>query len=60
MTQSILPLYNWGMGTTLIAIFVLVCITLTVMVFKFVLTGKSKDEIRKAQEKEAEDNQENA
>lgn len=56
MTQSILPLYSWGMGTTLIIIFVLVSVVMAIMVFKFVLSGKSKEQIEKEQlEKERQE-----
>lgn len=50
MELTFLPLVNWGMGTTLIIIFAVVCVVLAAMVFKFVMTGKSKEEIEKDDE----------
>ncbi|HLS29663.1 MAG TPA: hypothetical protein VK021_02280 [Flavobacteriaceae bacterium] len=58
MTQSFLPLYSWGMGTALIIIFALVCIVLTIMVFKFVMSGKSKEQIEKERQEEIEKSKE--
>lgn len=58
MTQSFLPLYSWGMGTALIIIFALVCIVLTIMVFKFVLSGKSKEQIEKERQEKIEESEE--
>lgn len=58
MTQSFLPLYSWGMGTALIIIFALVCIVLTIMVFKFVLSGKSKEQIEKERQEKIEKSEE--
>lgn len=53
MFHSFIPLYNWGMGATLIAVFAVVCITLAILVIRFITTGKSKEEIQKeAAEKE--------
>ena len=46
------PLVNWGMGTTLIIIFAVVCIVLAAIVIGFVMTGKSKEEIEKHENKE--------
>lgn len=58
MTQSFLPLYSWGMGTALIIIFALVCIVLTIMVFKFVMSGKSKEQIEKERQEKLEESEE--
>ncbi len=45
MTNSILPLANWGMGTAIIIFFAVLCVALTVIVLAFVLGGtKNKDE----------------
>ncbi|WP_164905179.1 hypothetical protein [Aequorivita ciconiae] len=43
MTNLAIPLADWGMGTTLIIIFALVCIVLTVIVLSFIFGGKKKD-----------------
>lgn len=40
MFNSIIPLADWGMGTTLIIIFALVCIVLTLIVLSLVFSGK--------------------
>lgn len=45
MTNSILPLANWGMGTAIIIFFAVLCVALTAIVLAFVLGGtKKKDE----------------
>ncbi len=44
MTNSILPLANWGMGTAIIIFFVILCIALTAIVLSFVFSGKKKNE----------------
>jgi len=38
-----LPLVNWGMGTIIIGVFVLVCIILTLVVINMVRSDKKKD-----------------
>ena len=43
MTNSILPLANWGMGTALIIFFAVLCVVLSAIVINFVLSGKKKD-----------------
>lgn len=53
MTHSFFPLVNWGMGTTLIIIFAVVCIVLAAIVIGFVMTGKSKKEIEKQNEEDS-------
>ncbi len=53
MTHSFFPLVNWGMGTTLIIIFAVVCIVLAAIVIGFVMTGKSKEEIEKQNEEDS-------
>lgn len=42
MFNSIIPLADWGVGTTLIIIFALVCIVLTLIVLSLVFSGKKK------------------
>lgn len=42
MTNSILPLANWGMGTALIIFFAVLCVGLTVIVLSFVFGGTKK------------------
>lgn len=44
MTNSILPLANWGIGTALIIFFAVLCVALTVIVLSFVFGGKKKDD----------------
>ena len=44
MTNSILPLANWGMGTAIIIFFVILCIALTAIVISFVFSGKKKND----------------
>lgn len=44
MTNFLISLVNWGMGTALIIIFAVVCIVLTIMVLNFAIKGKSKEE----------------
>ncbi|WP_310994018.1 hypothetical protein [Aequorivita marina] len=46
MTNLILPLANWGMGTAIIIFFAVLCVALTAIVLAFVLGGtkKKKDE----------------
>lgn len=39
-----LPLVDWGMGTTIIVVFGVVCIVLAVMIYSMVQSGKGKDE----------------
>lgn len=41
---NLIPLVDWGMGTALIVVFVLVCIALTVIVLSFVFGGKKKSD----------------
>ncbi len=43
MTNLAIPLADWGMGTTLIVIFALVCVMLTAIVLSFIFGGKKKD-----------------
>jgi len=43
MIHQTIPLANWGIGTFLIGVFALVCITLSVIVLRFVLGSKKKD-----------------
>lgn len=42
MTNSILPLANWGMGTAIIIFFAVLCIVLSAIVINFVFSGKKK------------------
>lgn len=42
MTNSILPLANWGMGTAIIIFFAFLCVALTAIVLGFVFGGKKK------------------
>ena len=44
MTNSIIPLANWGMGTALIIFFAVLCIALSAIVINFVMRGKKKDD----------------
>lgn len=44
MTNSILPLANWGMGTAIIIFFAVLCVAMTVLVLSFVFGGKKKSE----------------
>lgn len=44
MFNSIIPLADWGMGTALIIVFVLVCIVLTLIVLSLVFSGKKKND----------------
>lgn len=44
MTNSILPLANWGMGTAIIIFFAILCVVLSVMVISFVFSGKKKND----------------
>lgn len=44
MTNSILPLANWGMGTAIIIFFAVLCIVMTAIVLNFVFNGKKKEE----------------
>ncbi|MEH6763328.1 hypothetical protein [Aequorivita antarctica] len=44
MTNSILPLANWGMGTAIIIFFAVLCVVLTAIVLNFVFSGKKKDD----------------
>ena len=43
MTNLAIPLADWGMGTTLIIIFAVVCIVLTVIVLSFIFGGKKNE-----------------
>lgn len=43
MTDLILPLANWGMGTALIIFFAFLCVGLAAVVVSFVLGGKKDD-----------------
>ncbi|WP_157418048.1 hypothetical protein [Aequorivita capsosiphonis] len=54
MTNSILPLANWGMGTAIIIFFAVLCVALTAIVLAFVFGGtkKKKDEEVTSSEKE--------
>ncbi len=42
MTNSILPLANWGMGIAIIIFFAVLCVVMTAMVLYFVFNGKKK------------------
>ena len=44
MTQLILPLANWGMGTAIIIFFAFLCVAITAIVINFVLSGKKKSD----------------
>ena len=44
MTNSILPLANWGMGTAIIIFFAVLCVVLTGIVLNFVFNGKKKND----------------
>lgn len=44
MTNSILPLANWGMGTAIIIFFAVLCVAMTVLVLSFVFSGKKKSD----------------
>ncbi len=44
MTNSILPLANWGMGTAIIIFFAILCVALSALVLSFVFSGKKKSE----------------
>ncbi|AFL79641.1 hypothetical protein Aeqsu_0112 [Aequorivita sublithincola DSM 14238] len=44
MTNSILPLANWGMGTAIIIFFAVLCVAMTVLVLSFVFKGKKKED----------------
>ncbi|SRX55106.1 hypothetical protein [Aequorivita sp. CIP111184] len=44
MTNSILPLANWGMGTAIIIFFAILCVVLSAMVLSFVFSGKKKND----------------
>ncbi|SDW79507.1 hypothetical protein [Aequorivita viscosa] len=43
MTNSILPLANWGAGTAIIIFFAVLCVVMSAIVISFVLSGKKKD-----------------
>lgn len=43
MQNTILPLVNWGMGTTIIVVFAIVCVVLSVVVYRLVNSGKDKE-----------------
>lgn len=44
MTNSIIPIANWGIGTALIAIFALVCVALTAIVLIMIFGNRKKDD----------------
>ncbi len=44
MTNTILPLANWGMGTAIIIFFAVLCIAMTAIVLSFVFGGKKKED----------------
>ncbi len=44
MINTIIPLANWGMGTAIIIVFVVVSGALTVLVINFWVSGKKKKE----------------
>lgn len=44
MTNSILPLANWGMGTALIIFFAVLCVALSAIVLSFIFGGKKKED----------------
>lgn len=44
MTNSIIPMANWGMGTALIAFFALVCVALTAIVLIMIFGGRNKND----------------
>jgi hypothetical protein len=52
MTNSILPLANWGMGTGIIIFFAILCIVMSALVLSFVFGGKKKgkDEINSSKD----------
>lgn len=54
MTNLILPLANWNMGTAIIIFFAALCVGMTIMVISFVNSGKKekKDEINAIAQKE--------
>lgn len=39
-----IPLVDWGMGTTIIVIFGLVCVVLASIIYSMVQSGKGEDE----------------
>ncbi|WP_271393898.1 hypothetical protein [Aequorivita sinensis] len=44
MTNSILPLANWGMGTAIIIFFAVLCVVMAAIVLNFVLRGKGSND----------------
>lgn len=46
MTNSILPLANWGMGTAIIIFFAVLCIVMAAIVLNFVLRGKGSGDYK--------------
>jgi len=44
MIFNTIPLVNWGMGTIIIGVFVLVCIVLVLVVFSLMNSDKKKKE----------------
>ena len=54
MTNSIIPMAHWGMGTALIALFALVCVGLTAIVLIMVMGGKKKDDENQIDSPESE------
>lgn len=54
MTNSIIPMANWGVGTALIAIFALVCVALTAIVLIMVFGGRSKNDKKSLDSSESE------
>lgn len=44
MTNLILPLANWGMGTAIIIFFAVLCVAMTALVLSFVFSGKKKSD----------------
>jgi len=42
MLKTIIPLVDWGMGTTIIVVFGVVCVVLVLLVFNMVNSGNKK------------------
>jgi hypothetical protein len=43
MTNLILPLANWGLGTAIIIFFAILCVALSALVLSFVFNGKKNN-----------------
>lgn len=44
ISQTIIPLVNWGMGTAIIIVFGVVCVGLVVLVINMINSDKKKED----------------